>query len=101
MFRFKRMQPVLVSVLTVAVFVVGTLTTEAARKDPGLPGNHLTIEAVAVTLNAAGFPHTAHDYGRLFQFWEYVGGDVGRRNGPLRIHGSSHRHGNSRDYPGT
>jgi len=46
------MQPVLVSVLTVAVFFVGIITTNAARKDPGQPGNHLVIERVDIDLDA-------------------------------------------------
>jgi len=52
MFRFRRMQPVLVSVLTLAMFIVGITTTEAAQKDPGLPGNHLVIERVDIDLDA-------------------------------------------------
>jgi hypothetical protein len=55
-------------VLTLAVFVVGTLTTEAARKDPGLPGNHLTIEEVKATLNAEGFPTQLTIKGVYFDF---------------------------------
>ena len=41
----------LLSVLSVAVFLVGITTTNAARKDPGLPGNHLVIEDVQIDLN--------------------------------------------------
>ena len=54
MFRFRRMQPVLVSVLTVAVFFVGITATNAARKDPGLPGNHLVIERVDIDTPVIG-----------------------------------------------
>ena len=42
---------ILVSMLTAAVFVATTTTTFAARKDPGLPGNHLVIEEVQVDLS--------------------------------------------------
>ena len=56
MYRQGSIQPILVSVLTVAVFLVGTLTTtEAARKDPGLPGNHLVIEAVTIDFTQGAF----------------------------------------------
>jgi hypothetical protein len=37
-----------------AVFVVGISTTEAARKDPGLPGNHLVIERVDIDTPVIG-----------------------------------------------
>ena len=42
MFRHGSIKTFLVSVLMVTVFLMGT-ATHAARKDPGLPGNHLTI----------------------------------------------------------
>ena len=51
MFRQRSIQPMFVSVLMVAVFVVGTIPTWAAKPDPVPPGDHLTIEEVQVVLD--------------------------------------------------
>ena len=60
MFRSRKICLLLGSVLTLAVFFVSTTATFAARKDPGLPGNHLTIESVAIAYDDIMYP-----YGRL------------------------------------
>jgi len=59
MFRKGTIPPILVSVLTLVVFMVGTTATDAARKDPGLPGNHLVIEEVAIVYS---LPQTIRDF---------------------------------------
>ncbi len=54
MFRHQRsIQPLLVSVLTVAVFVVGTTTTLAVKPNPTPPGNHLNITEVEVKFDTS------------------------------------------------
>jgi hypothetical protein len=48
MVRHRSIQVVLASVLGVALFFVGATAAEAGPKDPGLPGSHLTVEAVEI-----------------------------------------------------
>ena len=56
MVRQRSFLPNVVCLLTLALFVGGTTGTWAARQDPGLPDNFLTIEAVSTTLDMNGHP---------------------------------------------
>jgi hypothetical protein len=71
--------------VTVAVFFLSTTTTFAARKDPGLPGNHLTIEQVAVTLNVEGFPTQLTITGDYFDFVNTLAVTLGEGPLPLSV----------------
>jgi hypothetical protein len=75
-----------VSVLTMAMFVVSTTTTEAARKDPGLPGNHLTIEKVAVDFTQGAFGQLTIT-GDHFSFGNTLAVTLGEAALPLNIVG--------------
>ena len=68
MVRRRRILPQFVSLLMLAVFVGGTTATWAARQDPGLPDNFLTIEGVVVTLSFFGTPTQLTIKGVNFDF---------------------------------
>jgi len=86
MYRKGRIQPIVVSVLTVAVFVVSTMTTYAARKAPGPPGNHLTIEQVAVDFTQGAFGQLTIT-GDHFSFGNTLAVTLGEAALPLNIVG--------------